>query len=207
MRTLIFIIILILALFYCNNKNSYEAIEIDGTVYKVNKTYSGESAKVLNKLNNLAIDLITLLRKRCEKINPNKITENEKALLSLYNYLRKRYNPDVLFEHVKKYYKDATSFSYNKGEKLVMCIRDNNGKLHEECVVVMVLIHELAHIGGPDWQHGKPFWLRYELLCDLVAQAGWFKNINKPLEKICYCGKINIPPSEFNKIITPTFMV
>ena len=53
-----------------------------------------------------------------------------------------------------------TSYSINKGEKIVFCIRsrDNTNKLVSENTMMFVAIHELAHLMTKSIGHTKEFW-------------------------------------------------
>lgn len=82
-----------------------------------------------------------------------------------------------------------TSYSVNKGQELVFCIRskrDNN--IHPLNELLYVAIHELAHIGCPEIGHTKLF---YELNLFLLKKAVEFNLYrynnynNQPRE---YCG-------------------
>jgi hypothetical protein len=82
-----------------------------------------------------------------------------------------------------------TSYSVNKGEELVFCIRSKkNNQLHSNNELLYVAIHELAHIGCPEIGHTKLF---FDLNIFLLKEAVKFniykyKNYNdEPLE---YCG-------------------
>ena len=41
---------------------------------------------------------------------------------------------------------NITSYTVNKGERIVLCLRSSQGKLHQENLIFYVLLHELAHI-------------------------------------------------------------
>lgn len=209
---IIFIIIAIIIVIITLSKYIipvYIEIEINGRTYKVDQYDSYESAKMLDYLNMKSIEVIKLLRKKVEMLpnrGINNLTYEQKILIDLYDTLRKNYNPDALYERLKYYNHSSTSFSYNKGEQLVMCIRDKNGKIHEEHVIILVLLHELTHIAYKGWGHYKPFWLRYNIICDVIAQAQWYDALDVK-EPICYCGKLTIPEREFQKLIHPKNLV
>lgn len=199
----ILVIILLILIRYCCP--IYTHVEVNGRIYKVDGYNSQESAKMLDYLNMKSIDVIKLLRKKVEKL-PSNLTPTQEVLIDLYNTLRKNYNPDALYERLKYYNYNSTSFSYNKGEQLVMCLRDKNGKLHEDHVIMLVLLHELTHIGYKGWGHPKLFWLRYNIMCDVIAQDQWYSSLDVK-EPVCYCGKLTIPEMEFQKLIHPKNLV
>ena len=60
--------------------------------------------------------------------------------------LVRKFNPDVITE--SSYKNKYTSYSINKGEKIVFCLRsrDENQKLVDLNTMMFVAIHELAHV-------------------------------------------------------------
>ena len=106
--------------------------------------------------------------------------------------LIQRFNPDNISESTpdNKY----TSYSVNKGEKVIFCIRDKKNNEIINCNTLMfVAIHELAHIMTISIGHGEDFWnnMKYLLAVaqtepcksDYNITSEFYKNnifINKP---------------------------
>jgi WLM domain len=57
-----------------------------------------------------------------------------------------------------------TSYSVNKGEKIVMCVRQKDNSLVPKNVVMYVGIHELSHIMTSDIGHTPEFWDNFKFL-------------------------------------------
>lgn len=91
-----------------------------------------------------------------------------------------------------------TSYSINKGQELVFCIRSKrNNSLHDINELLYVAIHELAHIGCPELGHTKLF---YELNLFLLKEAvkyNIYKYQNYDSNPEEYCG-INLNHSILN---------
>jgi len=89
--------------------------------------------------------------------------------------LIERFNPDNISEsaHDDKY----TSYSVNKGEKVIFCIREKDGQHKNEIInvntLMFVAIHELAHIMTTSIGHGEDFWnnMRYLLSVAIITPA------------------------------------
>ena len=83
-----------------------------------------------------------------------------------------------------------TSYSVNKGEKIVFCLRARDGtkKLESLNMMMFVAIHELAHIGTEDVGHTPEFWDNFKWLLEYAIDIGIYQKqdfANKPQE---YCG-------------------
>ena len=104
------------------------------------------------------------------------------------------YNPEALSESTPdaKY----TSYSINKGEKIVFCMRDkgNTEKIVKENIMTFVAIHELGHVMNKTIGHDPEFWNTFKLLLKIAIDNGLYKNIDFNNNPQPYCG-INITDS------------
>jgi predicted metal-dependent hydrolase len=85
--------------------------------------------------------------------------------------LKKHFNPDAISESApdSKY----TSYSVNKGEKIVFCVRQRNDKneLVDLNTMMFVAIHELSHLMTVSIGHTKEFWDNMKfLLADAMSK-------------------------------------
>lgn len=80
---------------------------------------------------------------------------NDTSVIRLHPW---RFNSNNIFESCKG--SQYTSYSVNKSEKIVFCIRqkDDNEILVDENTVTFVVIHELAHIMIKSVDHTQEFW-------------------------------------------------
>lgn len=92
-------------------------------------------------------------------------------LITTVNYLRQKYPNDARVKRlIEKFDPDSlsesgpdssyTSYSVNKGEKIVFCIRQRNEKeeLLDLNTMIFVALHELAHIMTQSVGHTPEFW-------------------------------------------------
>lgn len=101
--------------------------------------------------------------------------------------LKKRYKPESLSELHKG--SSNTSYSVNKGEKIVVCLRSKeDNSFHDENTIFFVVLHELAHIMTKSIGHKKEFWdnFRYLLKHSILIKLYRYQDFNNKPEK--YCG-------------------
>lgn len=182
MQNLIFIItIFILSMciyMYIENKRNdliYVKSDIDGEKYLVQKYNDSKlAANLLSKTRKKLNDLTNY----CYKKYNNKATTR----------LRNKFDSDVIVEVGKgsKY----TSYSVNKGEKIVLCLRsrDGNNKLIDENTLIFVAIHELSHVMTITKHHQKEFWDNFRFLLKKAIEMGIYENINYKNDPKPYCG-------------------
>ena len=84
-----------------------------------------------------------------------------------------------------------TSYSINKGEELVFCIRDNKKyKIHPINELLYVAIHEIAHIGCPEVGHTDLFRLINIYLLEKAIYYKLYKFIDYNKHNKKYCGMV-----------------
>ena len=82
-----------------------------------------------------------------------------------------------------------TSFTVDKGAKVVLCIRQKEDeRLVPEDVVVYVAVHELAHIMTNEIGHTDVFWANNRILVDRAETLGLYKAIHFETTPQPYCG-------------------
>ena len=85
-----------------------------------------------------------------------------------------------------------TSYSINKGQELVFCMRskakDRVGAFHDVNDLMYVGIHEIAHIGSPEVGHTKLFRDINKYLLKKASEAGLYKVENYNANPKEYCG-------------------
>jgi len=177
----IFIIVVILMYGYSTIEhltNDLTTIKsnVDGKMYQVrNLPDKQEAADLLAKIRIKLEKLVDAMNKKypddsnvnqmVEKFNPNNITESPKS---------------------NKY----TSYSINKGEKIVFCIRQKNDteELVDENTVTFVAIHELAHIMTKSVGHTEEFWDNFKRLLKESVKIGIYDRENYTNDPKEYCG-------------------
>lgn len=139
----------------------YVRSDIDNNVYIVRnlpnkKKAANTLAKVRSKLDLLVNKFKLKFDNRDERIN---------TLLS-------RFNPNELREALPK--NNQTSYSINKGEKIVICLRSRNKNetITDVNTLVFVALHELAHLMSISIGHNTEFWNNFRFI---LAHAIYWK--------------------------------
>lgn len=83
-----------------------------------------------------------------------------------------------------------TSYSINKGEKIVMCLRSKDGtnRLADENLILFVALHEISHIMTRSVGHSPEFWGNFKFVLENCQQAGLYKCIDFNKNPKRYCG-------------------
>jgi hypothetical protein len=104
-----------------------------------------------------------------------------------------RYNPRSIMENSMT--SPDTSYSENKGEKIVICLRDKTNPpgypLIELNTVMFVVLHEMAHLMTTELSTGKhtpEFWANFRRLLQDASQIGVYNPINYSRSPVPYCG-------------------
>ena len=102
--------------------------------------------------------------------------------------MNERFNPDNITEAGKN--NQYTSYSVNKGEKIVFCIRqkDEDESLVDENTLTFVSIHELAHIMTKSVGHTPEFWANFKRILHDAVKCGIYTAVNYSRQPTSYCG-------------------
>lgn len=147
---------------------------IDGKEYIVRKMPdSQEAADRLAALNVTLVKLITHLSARYP-------TNPDVARLAA------KFNPAAVSEGGME--NGYTSYSINKGERIVMCIRQKDGGFVDANVVVYVAVHELAHIMTTAVGHTGSFWRNFRFLLREAIAIGVYTKVDYAKKPSDYCG-------------------
>jgi hypothetical protein len=134
----------------------------------------------------------------CERMA--EIHENLQKLISHYKedpsamadprvkVMVERFNPDSMEENDLD--DNTTSYSENKGEKIVVCIRDKAPpyKLVDKNTVMFVILHEMAHLMTTTVGHTPEFWTNFKRILHDAIQCGIYTNVNYSRQPTAYCG-------------------
>ena len=96
------------------------------------------------------------------------------------------YNPSNISENIS--FGNGTSYSLNKGEKIVLCLRQKDNSFVDDNTMLYVIIHELAHIITESVGHTDEFWDNYKFLLDEAEDYGIYNSIDYSVENQEYCG-------------------
>lgn len=105
----------------------------------------------------------------------------------MINRIKKNYSGNNISEGLNE--NGLTSYTINKGEEMVMCLRDKQTlKLHNPNILMFVSIHELAHIGTKSEGHTDEFKTNFKFLLKEAVLLGAYDNQNFKNKPQDYCG-------------------
>jgi len=83
-----------------------------------------------------------------------------------------------------------TSYSVNKGEQIVFCLRSKKykNKLHDLNLLMYVTLHEIAHVATPEYGHTPLFKKIFAFLTKVAIDIGLYNKINFESIPLEYCG-------------------
>ena len=132
-----------------------------------------------------AADMLATIRKNLDTI-VNTLTEKYKDKPRIIR-LKENYNPEKISESIPN--TDYTSYSVNKGEQIVFCLRskDKQEKLTDINTIMFVAIHELAHVMTKSIGHKQEFWDNFKFLLANAKESGIHepKDYKKEPQKYC----------------------
>ena len=108
----------------------------------------------------------------------------------IYPYIKTIKNklPYILFRESTSKNK-FTSYSINKGEEIVMCLRSKKThQLHNLNEILYVAIHEIAHVGCPELDHTPLFNKINKTLLEYAVKANVYEYKNYDMSPEEYCG-------------------
>lgn len=188
-ETLILIIFIILIITYKLNYKSYIISKegFDNKLYLVNDMEDSQNAA--NILAKIMIILNKLVDKIITKYNSGIRTPDD---ITYIKYIKKIQTklPTVKISETP-FHSNYTSYSINKGEELVFCIRNKKTKrIHKFNELLYVAIHEIAHIGCPEIGHGNLFTQINLYLLKKAVCFNLYKYIDYYQNNQDYCGMI-----------------
>jgi len=161
---------------HLSNEVIYIKSSVDNNEYLVrNLDSKKEAADILAKLR-------IKLEKICEVMKMK--YPNDESI----ERMNKRFNSDNITESGKN--NQYTSYSVNKGEKIVFCIRqkDDTESFVDENTLTFVAIHELAHIMTKSVGHTTEFWDNFKLLLKESIENKLYIKENYSSNPKDYCG-------------------
>jgi len=119
----------------------------------------------------------------------NKKNSDYKEFEKYINQLSERANNVVISETAGN--SSYTSYSVNKGEELVFCLRskhDNN--MHNMNILMYVVLHEISHIACPEYGHTNLFKKIFAFITDVAISHNMYNKIDFDKDPKEYCGLI-----------------
>lgn len=180
----IFILIICLIVFFKFNKKNvtYIKSDIDNEPYLVRDVADKQrAANMLAKIKQNIMVVVDYLYK-------NK--DNYKDYIKYIDQLHKRIQGVIIMESTED--DQYTSYSVNKGEQLIFCLRSRSlgstGKLHDMNLLMYVCLHEISHISSPTYGHDDQFKKVFAFLAKIGIELGLYKKIDFGKKSETYCG-------------------
>jgi hypothetical protein len=185
------IIILILIIIYLLYLTNYNRL-----LLKVKSTYDNKEYYVQDSTySQNAANLIAQIRER---------------LNILVDHLGKTYPNDERTKLLQKNYKENslkegiddpryTSYSVNKGEEIILCLKNNN-ELMDINTMMFVVLHEMGHLSSVSIGHTKEFWDNFKWILEESINIGIYIKQDFDSKPVEYCGmSITSSPLDYNK--------
>jgi hypothetical protein len=177
----IFIVILVAFLISLKVKESFTQVgyvtsKVDGKQYLVRSEKGNEEvADLLARINVKIQKLLDILRQK------NSSDPRTQRLID-------NYDPKNISEGTEN--EKFTSYSINKGEKVVFCLRarDGSNDLVDENTLTYVAIHELGHLATTQIGHEDIFWKNFKWLLKIATDNGLYKYVDYNVQPQKYCG-------------------
>lgn len=176
-------VILIISILYFNiqyRDMTYIKSDIDDDYYLVRDLKDKQYAcNMLSKIKSNILKVVEYV-----KHNKKKYPKMEPYINQLSSRIK---NVIIQESSVNSHY---TSYSVNKGEQIVFCLRTSSfGKsLHDLNLLMYVVLHEMAHVGCPEYGHTPLFKDIFAFLCHRAIEINVYKKVNFDEKHVEYCG-------------------
>jgi hypothetical protein len=164
---------------YTDDNLIYEKATFDNNYYWVrNMADKSQAANTLALIKSNMIKLIDYLQK-----NIDQFPENASSIKDLVKRTRKIY----IMETPKD--EKFTSYTINKGEKIVFCLRSKVlHNIHDINTIMYVVLHELSHVCTSSYGHTPEFKENFKFLLVQANKIGIYKITNYRRDPVSYCG-------------------
>lgn len=152
----------------------YVRSSVDQRMYLVQK--GGTASQAADALGKINTDIEALIRHLKEKYPDD---DRVKRIVA-------RYNPAAVSEGTSK--SGYTSYSVNKGERIVLCLRQEDESFAPPNVVMYVTLHELAHLATKEIGHGSTFWANMKFILKEAISIGIYKKQDYSKDPQPFCG-------------------
>ena len=177
---IIFIIVFIIYKYkYANDNLVYEKSTVDNEYYWVrNERDKSAGANILALIKQNMIKLINYLNN-----NSTKFPDYAKYITNLVKRTKVIYIMETPNDE------NYTSYTVNKGEKIVFCIREKLfNSIHNVNTIMYVVLHEMAHIACPEIGHTELFGKIFKFLLIQSSEIKIYIITDYSKNPVNYCG-------------------
>lgn len=182
---IIAIFVLFIYMFFTLNKKSLVLMEASNSGFKFlvhNDKFKKESANILSEI------ITRMYKLRNHLVNNKDDFPDFKDSISL---LEQNLNQERTNIYENSPNSDYTSYSVNKGEEVVFCLKSKKtGKLHKINLLMYVAIHEMAHIGCHEIGHTDLFKKIFEFYAKEAIKIGIYQYEDYDSNPVEYCGMV-----------------
>ena len=181
---IICMLVIFIYIFLTMNSNKFVLIEAsNGQKVRVNDEIDQQGSA------NLLAEIIVRIYKLRNYLKNNK--DKYPNQIDCIELLEKNLNENRTQIYENSTSSDYTSYSVNKGEEIVFCLRSKKtNKLHDINLMMYVAIHEMAHIGCFEIGHTKLFKEIFAFYLKIAIELDIYKYENYDENPVEYCGMI-----------------
>jgi len=180
---LIFILLIFIYIFLFQNHNQL--------IFINNNSHNTRFLVQNNKFKYKSSELLSKLTDKMYKLR-NYLVDNSykyKEYKKYIDLLEKGFNNNRTTISEKLPKSNYTSYSINKGEDLVFCLKNKiTNEFHDINTLMYVALHEMAHIGCPEIGHGYLFQKIFKFLTLIAIELNLYKYQDYNTDPVEYCG-------------------
>ena len=175
-------LIIIIYIFLVSHNNNLTMVNTNGNKILVRSDMNDKNDSAL-LLNNL-IEGMYVLRNYLVDNKEKYIDYKEYIELMGRNFSRSR---TIIYENSSD--NDYTSYSVNKGEEIIFCLRcRETHNLHSLNLIMYVAVHEMGHTACPEIGHTPLFNKIFKFLLERAVDLKLYKYENYSVSPVKYCG-------------------
>jgi len=135
-----------------------------------------------------ACEKMAEIRRNLEKLIEHYKSDPASAADPRVSILITRFRPENMCENDLE--SDSTSYSENKGDKIVVCLRDKAPpySLVDSNTVMFVILHEMAHLMTTTVGHTPEFWANFRRILHDASSIQIYTPVNYAHSPTPYCG-------------------
>lgn len=158
----------------------YEKSDIDDELYLVRDV--DDKRHAANFLANIKKNIMVLTDYLYS--NKDKYPEHIQYIIQLNDKIK---NVVILESSENSVY---TSYSVNKGEQIVFCLRSKviKNNMHDMNLIMYVVLHEISHVACPEYGHTLLFKQIFSFITKIAIELNLYSKIDFTTNPTEYCG-------------------